>query len=472
MNRFFDRYEWRREIPRRAYARLDDLEPIFAGPDDALTLILDAVDADWKGFAEGGPFDLTAPEPKTGLAERWQRKFAGEAPEGPDGYDDVPIYRIEISLSHRDWLHSTFPRDEEPWITLQITEEGNDLPVDIYGGLFAPATRAYLHAAPTSAPSGALDAIFDMELWPDASPEDLINALQAPCGLSALVCFDVGQGSASALVCDCGYPVYYFDVGRGSGRNAPTAPQTIDFCTCANPVVIMSHWDTDHWAGAANHQGLLRRIWVVPRQTISSTHTTFANDILAAGGRILVVPNGAPPLQWQGPAQSYDLRRGTGKGRNGTGQILIVTDGASRRAWVLTGDAGYHEIPHPVPNDIAAMVAPHHGADMGAKSVPFQRSAQPYARLFYSFGPDNAHGPKTPATSHPVSATISAHSNANWKHGTWTPATPATSLAGADVLATATHTTTHLQGAAAGWTAAPILTHLPHCANAMPVSQA
>ena len=467
MNRFFDRFEYRRGFPRRAFARLDDLEPIAPGPDDALTFILDAVDAEWEGFGAGGVFDFDNPNLEEQLARRWD----GGSADGPGNYEDVPVYRIELTLAQGHKMFEVLPREEEPWVTLQLTEERTDTPVDVYGGLFAAPVEAFLLSAPAHAPSGPLSAIFDMQTWPDASEAQLLHALTPQCNLEALVCFDIGQGSANALVCKCGVPIYYFDTGRGSGRNAPTAPIHIDFCTCSSPTVILSHWDTDHWAGAAGHGGLQGRTWIVPRQTISSTHTIFANDILSAGGRILVVGHGAPVLTWSNGQQHYDLRRCIGRRRNGTGLGLIVTDQPSGRAWVLTGDAGYHELPHPGPTDAAAMVAPHHGADMGLKSIPYTRSGSSYGRLFYSFGPGNRHGPKKPGVQHPVVAAINAHSSAGWGHGSWSRTSPASTRAGGDVLATATHPTIHLEGSAAGWNGPPSLGHLSICPNAMPVPQ-
>lgn len=476
MNSFFSREEYRRDFPRRAFARLDDIEPIVQGPDDDLTFILDAVDADWEGFGEGGPFNLSDPNLEGRIAGYWRRRFGregGDGDDGPDGYEKVPIFRLEISVSPGDALYQELPREEETWISLELSEDAAGVPVEVYGGLFAPAIQAFLHSPPSKAPSGPLSLLFDMTTWPDASPVDLMAALNQPYAVDTLVCFDIGQGSASALLCSCcSAPIYYFDTGCGSGRNAPTAPTNIDFCICAGPTVILSHWDTDHWAGASGHAGMLARNWVVPRQTISTTHTTFANDILKAGGNILVVGHGAAPLAWSTGAQEYDLRRATGTGRNGSGLVLIVTDLASSRSWVLTGDAGYHLIAQPVPADIAAMVVPHHGADMGTTSIPFVRSHSSYARLFYSFGPNNGHGPKKPPVRHPVAAAVTAHQSQNWDHGTWTPATGGHSTAGQDVLATATHLTTHLKGGAAGWNGPPSsLGHLAGCSNAMPVPQ-
>lgn len=474
MNRFFDRNEYRRDFPRRAFVRLDDIEPIAPGPEDELTFVLDAIDADWEGFGEGGPFDLSDPNLEHRIARYWRSRFGGDGDgeEGPDGYEEVPIYQLELSLSPGQKFFDLMPRNEELWLSIELSDIASETPINVYGGLFGEPVRAYLHSAPSTAPSGPLSTVFGMTTWPDASQADLIAALQPQCDLEALVCFDIGQGSASALVCQCGVPIYYFDTGCGSKRNAPTAPASIDFCTCFAPTVILSHWDTDHWAAAAGHAGLMAQTWVVPRQTISTSHTSFANSILKAGGNILIVANGAAALTWSSRHQDYDLQRATGTGRNGSGLVLIVTDRPSKRSWVLTGDAGYDLIAQTAPTDIAAMIVPHHGADMGSRSIPFRRSTNSYARLFYSFGPGNGHGPKTPPVRHPVTAAVSAHQSQGWNHGSWTASTGGQSLAGGDVLATATHLSTHLDGGVAGWNGAPsTLRHLSCCRNAMKVSQ-
>lgn len=471
MNKFFDRYEWRRGFPKLAFARLDDLEPIASETNDELTFIFDAVDAEWSGFGFGGLFDLESPDLQDRIASRWLGSFDGRHVDGPDGYEEVPVYRVEMTLPRDHGWFEFFPRNEEAWITLDLTDQPTDVEVYVYGGLFSPPTQAFLRTVPTPAPSGPLNILFDMTTWPDASQQSLLQVLQRNCNLDALVCFDIGQGSASALVSDDGYPTYYFDTGCGSGRNAPTAPSRIDFCTCNTPVVILSHWDTDHWAGALGHSRLNALNWVAPRQTISASHTLFANAILKGGGKIHIVGSATASLQWSTSYQKFDLQRGTGARRNGTGLILIVTDRKTSRAWVLTGDAGYNVIPQSAPTDIAAMVVPHHGADMGAMSIPFQRSAANYARLFYSFGPSNAHGPRHPPVQHPVTAAVSAHINRGWPHGIWMTTPVGNYVAGGDVLATAMHPATHLQGGAAGWIGPPRLGHLITCPNALPIPQ-
>jgi hypothetical protein len=169
--------------------------------------------------------------------------------------------------------------------------------------------------------------------------------------------------------------------------------------------------------------------------------------------------------------QTLELRRciGSSTSRNGSGIAAIVEDSTSGSQWLLTGDAGYHEIgSHP--SSPVAIVVPHprqslrHAVyaallhfgletarDMGSKSIPPPRPAA-YGRLFYSFGPGNKHG-RNPGVQHPTAAAMAAH--AAWNHGKWTGTIPGNSLAGHDVLATATHPATHLNGVAMGWSSAP-----------------
>jgi hypothetical protein len=188
-------------------------------------------------------------------------------------------------------------------------------------------------------------------------------------------------------------------------------------------------------------------------------HKTFAADILAHGGQLLIVPTSRPPPTYSGSTpsgQTLSLRRCTGSDRNGSGLALFVEDPASGLAWLLTGDAAYNYIQGPWPQDFAAVVVPHHGANMGIASVPPSRSASlSYTRLLYSFGPDNQHGSTN--VRHPTDAAVNAHNGMGWNHGSWTVPNAGFSIAGGDTLATAQHLVTHLDGAIVGWSAAPNL---------------
>lgn len=477
MNPHFALEEGWPEYPRVAYARLDDVEPSLDLELETAVLAYDAVDAAAACFQRGAFLSLDPRE--EGAAWRqayWRGLFYGEIPP-EDPFEKVPIFRIEITLRRSDPLFDRAIRLQDQWVELFLENDGL-VPVDVYGGLFAAPVEAYLAKQPEISPNAHLLAeAFDMDTWPDASDSDLDKILQPKCKFDQLAMLDVGQGSAHALMCECGFPVLYSDVGCGVYRNARTRPGTVRFCLCNDPPVVLSHWDADHWSGARQDTELLKKRWVAPRQSITTVHTTFANDILRAGGSIHVVANGAPPRSWNNGSQTLHLSRATGSKRNGTGLVLSVEDRNHGTSWLLPGDAGYADLGTALPPSACAVAVPHHGASMPAKHVP-PVPAQGYARALYSFGPDNKHG-RTNVT-HPVQSTVDAHTAANWQSPGWPPpGPPGTALAGGDTLATAQNTSPHqsggsqhMKGARAGWTGPPGQpAHYSSCSKNMPIPQ-
>ena len=466
MNRFFSTETLESFAPGRAYARLDQIEPPNVEEAEEFVFAYEAADADWKGFGPDGPLPLDSPEQLIQAQQKmwrsardhggWERH---EPIAGP--FDDLPLFRLELTLKRRDPLCGALLDFGERWLEFVLDPAGT-VPVDVFAGLFAAPTATYLAGPPKlAARESGLQAAFDLDAFPDADDREIEAALSAPCGVDALAVFDVGQGSASALICHCGAWTLFYDLGCGVYRNAGTCPSgAIRFCHCGSAPIVLSHWDADHWSAARKDIAALGHSWIAPRQKLGAIHKTFAADIVL-NGRLLIVPNGTPAYSVStASGHSLSLRRGSGADRNGSGLVLFVEDPMSARSWLLTGDVAYHQIPGPWPSDLAAVVAPHHGADMGAASVPPTRPSASYARLLYSFGPDNRHGRSS--ISHPTAAAVASHSKAGWLHGLWSPATPGHTVAGADTLATAWHLTSHLTGAVAGWTAAP-LTPLHPC---------
>ena len=84
---------------------------------------------------------------------------------------------------------------------------------------------------------------------------------------------------------------------------------------------------------------------------------------------------------------------GPASSRNGS-EIAAVVKDVGRR-WLLTGDAGYHEV-GTLPATPAAIVVPHRGADMGTSSVPPSKPTG-YTRLSIRSRPGNWHGRKKPS---------------------------------------------------------------------------
>jgi hypothetical protein len=476
MNPYFLKNGERREAPKRVFARIEYIEPVDT--EGQVVVGLDAVDADWNGFEEGFFNLATAPDRSEQIRDYWLRQFEGGG-DGESSFDRLPLFHIELS-ARIDTDDLLILRRNNFWFELTIDDSG-DLPVDVYAGLFSDATTRYIKVISISPPqTTSLQILFDMELWPDASDGDLHDAVSDRCEIEQFWMLDVGQGSANALVCGCGFVQYYFDAGCGVYRNKKTNPAKLDFCVCGEPLIFLSHWDADHWAGAWEDPDLLGMTWIVPRQKIGPKHALFAQAILGAGGTIMVVPS-SPQWTMTWPHQPHQpheprltLMRCTGPSndRNSSGLALVVEESTSGEAWLFTGDASYDVIPHPLPSHLSAVVVPHHGANMGKQVVPSPPGApSAYTRLLYSFGPDNAHG--RTHVRHPVMATVTEHHAAGWGHTVWTLGDPGKLSEKQPVFATAMHGGRHLGGVATGWLGVPFI-YLAHssCTKCMPVNQA
>jgi len=443
------------DFPRRSFGKLDQIEPIDPTNASQAVFCLDVVDADWAAFATGGRFDLGNPVAlQASVSDYWNLLFKKIIPP-LDPYDNAPIYRIEITSSRGDpWFDELLTLDEEEWVLVVLNDTG-PFEVDVYGSMLGAAVTAHLVRIERNIPeSAALNVAFSPHSWPDATEPQLRNALAGLPRLEYLIGLDVGQGTAVGLA-DANEDIHlYFDLGGGVYRNAKTRPNPLMFCWRVDTPIVLSHWDSDHWAGEITDPQAQPRTWIAPRQSMTKKHMAFANRILRGGATLLVwgsAPSSISVAVTGG--QTLELRRCIPvkpKNRNGSGIAGIVDDPSSGSQWLLTGDAGYSEI-GTLPAAPVATVVPHHGADMGSKGSPPARPAA-YSRLFYSFGPGNRHG-RHPGVQHPTVAAMTAH--AAWNHGTWTGAVPGHSLAGNDVLASATHPGSHLSGVVMGWSHAP-----------------
>ncbi|UVO30722.1 hypothetical protein [Bradyrhizobium arachidis] len=344
---------------------------------------------------------------------------------------------------------------------------------DVYGAILADPVPAYLSSVRVLSGTIAqsLSATFDVDCWSDASDQDLADALGKISSVDTLVVYDIGQGSALGILDGNNSVQAFFDLGAGSYGNKHTRPKPLRFCWAADPPVILSHWDTDHWAGEQNDPGAQQRTWVAPRQTkLPPTHHLFASRILKAGGTLLIwnAAAGSTLQTSLGGAQTLTIGRCHGSTRNGSGIACMIENANDQCAWLLTGDAGYSELGvNPSYNPIS-IVVPHHGSDMTHLGSPPNKPVNSYGRLLYSFGRGNKHG-RTKVT-HPTSNAVNDHQSKSWDHGAWLSTGIATCVAGNDVLATAENPTIagaagrHLESAAAGWLTAPVVPYsgLPH----------
>lgn len=440
-------------FPKRSYGKLDQIEPLDPTHASQAVFCIDVIDVAWPRFGSGGLFDLNnLPRLQSFFSDYWNLLFKGQVPP-LDPYDDAPIYRIEITSEPGDpWFKELLTLGEDEWVTIELDDTGS-FEVDVYGALLAAPVFAHLKRIDRNIPeSASLNAAFSPTSWPDATKAELTAPLATLPALEYLIGLDVGQGAAVGLA-DANQDIQlYFDLGGGVYRNAKTRPNPLMFCWRCDAPIVLSHWDSDHWAGENTDSSAQRRTWIAPRQSMTKKHTAFANKVLRAHGKLLIWGTSPASISVSiGATQTLELIRcnGPASSRNGSGIAAIVENVGDQ--WLLTGDAGYHEIGS-LPTSPTAIVVPHHGADMGGKSVAPSKPSG-YTRLFYSFGPGNRHGRKRPGVQHPTAAAVTAH--AAWGHGAWTGTTPGHTKAGGDVLASATHPGSHLDGVAIGWSSSP-----------------
>jgi hypothetical protein len=379
--------------PRRLYARLDDLENLSTTQSEFL---LGGVDADW--------FDAS------------RSLVAGvQGPSRLEGVEKMPVFFLEFQSDPPQdpgqplsWNGKYFFKTEE-WVEIALEEGGTSR---LYRNLYAdpePVTILNMLLV-SSSTDDDLNAAHDLEEW-EVSDGDLIAylAARAKPSIENLAVYDVGQGSAIGLSDAFKKPIIYFDFGGGVRSHVGTRPHSVpDLCICSNPLMMLSHWDSDHWSSGPLVKASLALDWIAPFQSITSPHLAFAGDIRRAGGMLLVSKAGPGTSFSIGNVQ---LHRATGSSRNDGGFWLKVDPPSSGEPFFFPGDADYQYISSP-PSPAAGMAATHHGADWGSKISPPSAGGGGATRVVFSFGIFSATRRNT--YGHPTSRSITDHTAAGF----------------------------------------------------------
>lgn len=211
---------------------------------------------------------------------------------------------------------------------------------------------------------------------------------------------DVGQASCNALHKErrADAPVFaFFDVGapvfwnRKSLLNRKRLRKTQIDSRC---IVILSHWDFDHYALAFRELASLRNHrWFAPEQSVGPNAVAFQRSL---GDRLGFVKG-----ETIGLSGNAILHKGQGPqhDRNGSGYVLRL----DRRVApvVLTGDVSYGFIPPAALVGATAITVPHHG---GPDTAPPPAGG---GRAVASYGLPNCY-------RHPCNDVIASHDIAPW----------------------------------------------------------
>lgn len=478
--------------PAMAYAQIERVEP-ESGPGPR-TFSLDAISADWLLQAAGAQNDFFNFDDPARMANSWKHYWSlaiQQLPNGkkvfrptPSPFEKAHLYRIEIgplqpvfvgNFNEEFWTFSPDADFEKHWYVFEFHTER--VPPDAiechlyYNAFAAPVT---VHATvsfldPASLAAIGLSTLATLDDLPTIDTNDFEDELAFAGGAEYLAAYDVGQGNANALlnpaITSNNRPTLYFDVGCGVYANRGTTPSPLSFCFNWKPLIVMSHWDSDHWMGVClpghpNQVAGLGLNWVAPKQNITTHHKTFALDIIAKGGSIRIYNPPALTVGTAslGPGEQIRFTRGTRAGRNHSGIVVSIEKQIAGvwNSWVLTGDCDYRYFVHlAIPNAVAVVV-PHHGArpvtlNPAPLAVP-ANGVPGYVRAVYSFGPGNTQA----GVQHPTPNAVALHLASNWSHGGVWAANPGDAMPGADTLATSEHALPHARGGCfVGWTMKP-----------------
>jgi hypothetical protein len=483
------------QIPSRAYGRLDHIElPIDGG--NMVLLTFDLIESKWidERGENDAKFNLLNLATQMAAWQNWsQNLIYGEPIESL--FEKAPIFRLEVELSLKGpWfgsrVSSIYDADENAlddqlaaleaeWFQFSLSPtnsrfNGNE--ALLYFNMFGEPLRVFVTGGTLPAStSAALSMAFSLDHFKKVSTSEIAQWL-SKAKADYLAVYDVGQGNSNALLgadgsCRYAVPTLYYDLGKGVGRNSGTTPGSLEFCFTKVPDIVLSHWDSDHWAGACipNSSGsypALALRWIAPNQKVGTSHIVFAHDVIANSGKLYIysASPGTVVVACLSDHRQIKVAVGTGSDRNNSGIVLAIENAARTCSWLLTGDCDYKYFLATIASaPPIGLVVPHHGGASCSKSsppAPFIGNGN-YRRAVYSFGPNNKHG--STGVTHPTWNSVNSHTLAGWDHGTWSSAgSQGYSVPGNDVRATCTHSASaHMGGVLIGWNSKPSIFSAP-----------
>lgn len=217
-----------------------------------------------------------------------------------------------------------------------------------------------------------------------------------------VVSFNVGQGNATGVFDKAFNPIIYYDLGGGAYWNKFTYPTVKTFPINGSPIIILSHWDFDHYESIkANPSHYSSCKIIAPLQKSTPCIRKFAG--LISSNLYLIdkeLGNGKD-------FSFMKLFKCTGKKRNdsGLGILLDLKKKENISKILLPGDSQYFYIK--VLKKVDAICVSHHGGKIYNKKgfpVPNKKGN---GYCVYSCGTNNTY-------SHPKHETILEHKNKGW----------------------------------------------------------
>jgi hypothetical protein len=216
--------------------------------------------------------------------------------------------------------------------------------------------------------------------------------------------YDVGQGSCQAAVDERMHlPQLYVDLGGGVLTNRKTFPDSFGgFCFTEKPMVILSHWDWDHWSSAQRYPEALDATWLAPPVSMKPIQQAFAAELYAKGS-LHIWDHSWPAVVNDGPVT---IERCTGRVSNDSGlAVTFRRSQNSKQNCLLPGDAAYAHIPSVKAGaSFNVLGMTHHGGRLHSATYPKPKRS---SSSVLSVGSRNSY-------RHPMFSTLAAHLENGW----------------------------------------------------------
>jgi hypothetical protein len=151
---------------------------------------------------------------------------------------------------------------------------------------------------------------------------------------------NVGEANCNVLYDRRGKAIVYFDLGLpiAANNSSEPVPQPSP-CFCDDPLVVLSHWDEDHYAMGFQHAAAQALRWIVPQQTPRRGGVQplqLIASIINGGGAVYVWTAGSPS-HMRFPWGFLERSNGNGNtNRSGLNAYVCVADagGNAQLGWV------------------------------------------------------------------------------------------------------------------------------------------
>lgn len=192
---------------------------------------------------------------------------------------------------------------------------------------------------------------------PDAVTLDGLSPLASASRLAGVRVFDVGQGDSIAVlgvVDDAVRPVLQLDYG-GRERNPFTHGATVDqrMPVESNRLLMLTHWDEDHWCSAPKGTSARAAEWLVPRQVTSPRAVQFSIELPSiqcipetfVGEAFRFGTFGADHVAWE-KIGAFPGAHARSEDCNATGVALALVHygGSAAEVILLPGDAPFDKV--------------------------------------------------------------------------------------------------------------------------------